>query len=408
MRRRPFEAWRTALKRCSRCKCETLRRRSSAADRLSSKRPAPLPAMPRIVFVTNIPAPYRERVHELVSLGADGPYHVIYAHGTERRSWKLQKGAYSHTYLKPFFLRFGLEHYVHVNVDVLRTLDALDPDVVITGGFSPTFLLAFLWCRRNRRHHIPFSDGWEKSEEHLTRFHRIARKYVYARSSAFIGASQHTLRLYAKYGVAPADTFWSPLCADNERFGRLPTRTKHYDVIWCGQFIPRKAPLFFAHVVALLKKEEPNIKVLLVGDGPLKPEVLRVLTQERVAFEDAGFVDPAALPERYAEARVLLFPTLQDAWGVVANEACAAGIPVITCANAGAANDLIRDGENGYVCELLPELWCKQTLALLRDPTLRDRLGRNAIASVQPYSYERAAQGILDAVQHACGKAWRA
>jgi putative transposase len=53
-----------------------------------------------------------------------------------------------------------------------------------------------------------------------------------------------------------------------------------------------------------------------------------------------GYFSQNELPYYYALTRVFLFPTLLDPWGVVANEACAAGVPVITCSNAGAAGDL--------------------------------------------------------------------
>ncbi|MCC7007741.1 MAG: glycosyltransferase family 4 protein [Acidobacteria bacterium] len=61
-----------------------------------------------------------------------------------------------------------------------------------------------------------------------------------------------------------------------------------------------------------------------------------------------GAVPAATLPAIYREASVLVFPTLCDGFGLVVAEALANGLPVITTANAGAA-DLIVEGQNGFV-----------------------------------------------------------
>ena len=58
-----------------------------------------------------------------------------------------------------------------------------------------------------------------------------------------------------------------------------------------------------------------------------------------------GFAAQRELPDLYRSAKVFLFPTLADVWGVVANEACAAGLPVIVSPHAGVAGELVRDDD---------------------------------------------------------------
>jgi glycosyltransferase involved in cell wall biosynthesis len=95
-----------------------------------------------------------------------------------------------------------------------------------------------------------------------------------------------------------------------------------------------------------------------------------------------------------------LFPTQLDPWGVVANEACAVGTPVITCANAGAANDLILQDYNGYVLELDTATWCEHVWQLLTDSTRWHTFSENALNKVQEYSYDNAADGIINALKY--------
>ena len=354
-----------------------------------------------VVYVTNVPAPYREAIHQRVSDSLNGDYHVIYCHEREPdRLWNFTLGSYSRSILRRSFIAFR-GRFIHANLDVWPALNRLDPNVVITTGFNPTFLLAFLWCLINRRKHITFNDGWLKSEEALTFIHIAVRKFVYHRSQAFIGPSRHTLELFRHFGCPEEALFQSHLCANNELFARFIQTEKQFDVVFSGQFIERKMPLFFAEVVKRLKANKPDLRVLLLGDGPLRFPLLEALTNAEVDFHFAGYVSQADLPAHYASAKLLLFPTLLDPWGVVANEACAVGVPVITSPNAGVAGDLIIDGYNGYVLETDAATWCRYAWKLLNDDTLRNEFSNRALHKVQEYNYDAAANGIIEAVEFA-------
>jgi glycosyltransferase involved in cell wall biosynthesis len=86
---------------------------------------------------------------------------------------------------------------------------------------------------------------------------------------------------------------------------------------------------------------------------------------------------------------------------VVANEACAAGLPTLVTAEAGAAKELIRDGKNGYVLPLNVEAWVDACMRLLSDPQLYAQQSAAAIRAVRPYNFDAAADGIWQAVKAA-------
>ena len=361
--------------------------------------------MKTVVCVTNMPVPYREKIHERVSEWMNGDYHVIYCHRREpNRMWNVEAGAYSKSFLRESLVTLN-DRFIHVNLDVWPTLNRLDPEVVITTGFNPTFLFAFLWCMMRNRKHISFTDGWLRSESNLTLTHVLVRKIVYRWSKAFLGPGRHSLDLFRHYGCPEQALFQSHLCADNDFYKRFAgVAPKEYDIAFSGQFIDRKMPLFFAEVAKLLKAKKPDLRVLLMGDGPQREAVLDVLRAGVVDFHYAGFLSQAELPNYYASAKVFLFPTQLDPWGVVANEACAVGIPVITCPNAGVADDLVLHGHNGFVLELDAEAWCQHAWKLLSDKTLLDAFSKNALVKVQDYNYDAAAEGIVAALKY-CGVA---
>lgn len=86
--------------------------------------------------------------------------------------------------------------YIHNNPDVIFALTRFDPDVVIGNGFNPTHLYAMLWTMLRRRAYVPMTDGSLQSEVGLSRIHRWLRQLAYARSPAFIAASQGGMELY--------------------------------------------------------------------------------------------------------------------------------------------------------------------------------------------------------------------
>lgn len=360
----------------------------------------------KVVCVTATPVPYREKVYQRVSQQINGDCHIVYCARREpNRLWDVELGEYSRSFLKSSFFKLGQMSwhvFVHINFDIWPTLNRLDPQVVITTGFNPTFLFAFAWCVLKRRKHIPFTDGWLKSEEHLTSIHYMVRRLVFRRSAAFLGASRHSLELFRHYGCPERALFQSHLCADNDYYKGFVGSEKKYDILFSGQFIERKMPLFFAQVAILLKAKKPDLRVLLLGDGSDRQIVLETLQKGGVDFHHAGYVSQADLPRQYASAKVFLFPTQMDPWGVVANEACAAGVPVITCSNAGAANELILHGYNGFVLDLDEAIWCEHAWTLLQDKALWSVFSKNALEKVQEYNYNAAADGIVKAVEF-CG-----
>jgi glycosyltransferase involved in cell wall biosynthesis len=111
-----------------------------------------------------------------------------------------------------------------------------------------------------------------------------------------------------------------------------------------------------------------------------------------------GSVDKKTLFDAYAEADVLLFPTLSDGFGMVVTEALSRGLPVITTRRAG-ASDLIVEGENGLIIEAgdSPEIvraltWClanRQRLSQMR---------MAAIATALNWQWSDYREGVVSAL----------
>jgi glycosyltransferase involved in cell wall biosynthesis len=88
-----------------------------------------------------------------------------------------------------------------------------------------------------------------------------------------------------------------------------------------------------------------------------------------------------------------------DPWGVVANEACAAGVPVIVTPFAGVSGELVVDGETGSILPLDVEAWAQTVTQWLSDDALYARLSSKCRQVVKPYNFENATQGMANGIR---------
>lgn len=359
----------------------------------------------RCVVVTNVPVPYRLPAWDIVARSADIELSIVYcapAHiDTHHDGHSAQYGVHflGGAY-KAYDTRFS-----HSDVSVMSLLSRLRPDVVITTGYIPTFLYAFLWTRLHRVKHVVMTDGTLDSERGLSTLHRLVRRLVFSQTSAFIAACGGGRDLFTSYGVPADRVHVAPLCIHNERFAPRGSATR-YDLLFCSRFLPHKNPLFALSVAkATALRLKRRVSLRFVGRGPLKEALEReaAAVSEHVDVTFAGYLSQEALPLEYAASRIFLFPTSLDPWGVVANEACAAGLPCVSSPHTGAVGELIVDGVNGHVCRLEPELWAQRCAELLSNDALYTSYSEASMRLVKSLTFERSAQGVIAAVRQAVG-----
>lgn len=356
--------------------------------------------MTRIALVTNTPPPYRVPIFNRLARWPGIDFHAVFCSAREpNRQWDLPAMQFERHWLRERFLTVR-GRYIHHNPDVMPLLKRVQPDVVITDGFNPTHLYAFLMARLCRWPHVAMTDGTADSERALSLVHRIVRRVVFRRTASFIAASDGGIRLYESYGIERARCFHSWLCIDNERFTPEPDAPRPFDLMFCGRVEAAKGPQFALAVArATATRLGRRIRLLFVGAGSLDAAVRHEAAEARdqVDVQFHGFASQHELPALYQSARLFLFPTHADVWGIVANEACAAGLPVLVTPFAGAAGELVVDGCNGFVRELDVDEWSARAARLLQDPVLWQAFSRDSLERVRRYHFDSAAQGIVDA-----------
>lgn len=362
--------------------------------------------MIRIALVTNTPPPYRVPIFNRLARWPGLDFHAVFCSAREpNRQWDLPPMEFERHWLRERYLCIN-GRYIHTNPDVIPVLHRLRPDVVITDGFNPTDLYAFAYARIRRWAHVAMTDGTEASERALSPLHRIARRIVYRGSHAFIAASDGGMQLYRSYRIPEQRCFHSWLCIDNPVFAPTPQLERPFDLLFCGRMEAAKDPLFALAVAresaAYLRR---RVRLLFVGAGSMDEAVRHAAAASPgVDAHFHGFAEQRELPALYQSARVFLFPTHADVWGIVANEACAAGLPVLVTPEAGVAGELVADGCNGWVRRLDAGEWAARAADLLTDTRLWQRFSQASLDRVQRYNFDSAAAGIVDACACALSK----
>ena len=143
--------------------------------------------------------------------------------------------------------------------------------------------------------------------------------------------------------------------------------------------------------------------LLLAGDGPLR-EALPALARELKVAGYTKFVGNKTaqeLPPYYAFATAFVLPSISEPWGLVVNEAMAAGLPVFISNRCGCAEDLVSEGENGYLFSPESEAEisaCMQRIEAL-SPAQLSQMKQSSLNRVQTYSPENWASHLTQLIQ---------
>jgi glycosyltransferase involved in cell wall biosynthesis len=183
----------------------------------------------------------------------------------------------------------------------------------------------------------------------------------------------------------------------------LPAPKGTWTVGFVGSLAPCQGVSVLLDAFTLLYRRTPRVRLLLVGDGPMREQLAREVRQrgliETVHF--TGAVPPDAVPGllRSMDAAVAPYPHRSNFYfsPLKVYEYMAAGLPVVASA-AGQLLDLIHHGESGLLCPPGETASLAHMLERLQsDPALCNRLGEAARAQVLAnHTWQTAAQRVLD------------
>ena len=91
----------------------------------------------------------------------------------------------------------------------------------------------------------------------------------------------------------------------------------------------------------------------------------------------------------YNKAAIFAFPSAYEGFGLALTEAMSAGLPAVGCKSCPAVNELIKDGENGFLCENGVDAFAQALEKLMSDEKLRKKMGKAAKEDMKQYAPDR-------------------
>ncbi len=354
--------------------------------------------MPRVMFITNMPVPYRERLHQGVAQYFEDDYLVVYLQQREfDRSWNVNSSGYSSKVLNSKRIKIKNREVYYSFLDLMSLMSSFKPDVVINCGFSPTNVLAYIYSKCIGSKHIIFTDGWLGSER-LNFVQKIIRKLIYSKTDAVITPSLMGEKLAYHYGGSDLHVFRSCLFVDNQSYNVRPLNEKDIDFLFVGRLIPSKNPdvvISIAERLSLLIRKP--LHVAFVGDGPLLDKLKSTDVTSSLRVSVVGFMELDYLRDYYSRSKFLLFPVEYEAWGIVVNEAMASGVPVITTPGTAVSFELVQDNENGLIYDDVDEL-LSRLYRLMMNAEWYQKMSKKCIQDIKKYNEKEASEGIVSAV----------
>jgi glycosyltransferase involved in cell wall biosynthesis len=374
----------------------------------------------RVAILVGAPTPYRDPLFE--RLAACGQYETLVLYCSEKQpnqDWRLGKTRYPAVYLKNYAPPSWHGYFAvgAINPGVWRELDRFRPEAVIAYGYnSVTLLLATAWAARHRVPLLMRSDSALAHEDDKPGF-RLALKrsfmrWLTPRISGFLTVGTANSHYWLRYGAKPEQIFSAGYAVDNDYFRRETERYRStreqirsengwrypYLLLYVGRLAWEKGADVLIESVRRISPTRPDIGLLIVGDG-VEREALQEQAHHMPQVFFLGFRDWNQLPKFYAAADLLVVPSRYDQWGLVVNEAMASGLPVLATRKVGAVQDLILEGQTGFVA---PENDA-DALASAIDRACQslDRLrtmGEEAQKMIEPWNYEATLSGFYQAL----------
>jgi glycosyltransferase involved in cell wall biosynthesis len=316
----------------------------------------------RVVLLTNFIPPYRLPLYEALARRVASLTVLVSTPVEGNRGWRPSAGDLDVRVQRTLSVRRAWRHpsgfadttYVHVPIDTLAQLRALRPDVIVSAELGFRSLFSALYCFRRRTGLVLWATLSERTERGRGRMRHVLRRWLLRRADRVVVNGASGERYVARFGVTRDRIDHIPYVAlpgfRHAEDGTVPA-TALRNLLFVGQLTERKGLIPFLNALDAWSRANPDreIAFTIAGGGPQAHALQRVQLHDSITLDMVGEQDPGALPALFARADAFVFPTLADEWGVVVNEALAAGLPVLGSVHSQAIEELCEEGTTGWI-----------------------------------------------------------
>lgn len=367
---------------------------------------------PKVLFITNLPSPYRVAFFNELAKYVD--LTVVYDRESSSERDIRWTAEASSDYRQVFLngIRVGVDK--GFSLKILSFLSKKKYDYIINAeAVSPSGVLAIGYCKlRHIPYFIEIDGGFHKDgkgfREHIKKFlytgaigyfstSREADEYL-----RFYGADSARIHRYPFTSIAEKDLAVSPPTGNEKTFHRNQLgMTERHIVLSIGRF-SYKAGYGKGYDILLdvASKSDRNVGFYIVGDEPTDEFIRAKEERELNNIHFVGFKTKDELSSYYRAADIFVLLSRGEAWGLVVNEAMANALPVIASNKVIAALELVRDGVNGFVVPSEDPDTAKTRIdEILFNLELMESMRQQALKTALDYTIEASSRAHLQVLR---------
>lgn len=248
--------------------------------------------------------------------------------------------------------------------------------VALAGYGRPEYILMAFYARLTGRRVVLFAESWYPAAQAWK--DRIKGRFVSLLAHRFLVSGVRAARhFHLNLGIAAERIAMGYSVVDNAHFASAKGKVHKEKVLLCvARFAPEKNLPRLIEAFSRSGLVEQGWTLKLVGGGPQREE-LEALAAKQPGVVLHNWLSYPELPALYASARAFVLPSLFEPWGLVVNEALAAGLPTALSHEVGALPDLLGE-ETPYRFSALDADGMANVLTALANAPAPDSIRINA------------------------------
>ena len=286
-------------------------------------------------------------------------------------------------------------------------LGEVQPQVIVSVGWADQAYQQLLVLAQQRR--IPVvlvSDSRQRDEPRNAGKEWLKRQLLRGYSAAMV-AGQESRAYLGELWFPPAAIFQPWDVVDNDFFEQAASRSapRHPTFLCVSRLVAKKNHQGLLDAYAGYQQQGGSWGLQLVGGGFLE-DALRTLIEalpnpERVQL--LPFCQLEELGRLYGQASAFVLASSTDQWGLVVNEAMAAGLPCLVSSACGCALDLIEHNHTGWCFDSGSTLALTELMHTVerQPPDQRTAMVASARQRLEAFTPQAFAQGLLATVDQA-------
>jgi glycosyltransferase involved in cell wall biosynthesis len=217
-----------------------------------------------------------------------------------------------------------------------------------------------------------------------------------------VAISESTRKELRMHGCLNENIFLVPCAVNHAAYRQLPGIHRTEPLIgYVGRIKRYKSVDHLLHAFAIVLKELPLAKLVIIGEGDSKYEFQKISQELHIdhATTFTGFLPLDEKVRLLNQMQIVVNTSAKEGWGLTVTEANACGAPAVASDVPG-LRDAVIDGETGLLYEYGNiEQLAEKILLLLRDEHLRARLSISALAYAQSLTWDASAHIMLEVME---------